>query len=247
MHDVSGRLKLRAGRRGGRTVLLDAEATFPLQIGRPQALDDGGLSLIVLLQSGGLLDGDHVGIDVEVEPGARLALRTQAATQVHVGCSSQTLSADVGQDGWLSYVPHALVPHAGASHHSRITVAMQVGARVLVAEVLSPGRVTHGEAFAYRQVRLDLDVLCAGRLVARERALIRPDEAVRQAQFGAFSHTATVYVLGAGAAPVPEPAAVARVGVSELAQGGWYVRALASRAADVEASVSRVHEHWWRP
>src|SRR5438876_3262163 len=54
--------------------------TFPLQVLRPHAAPGGGggLSLVVLL-AGGLLDGDAASIDVVVEAGARLALRTQAA------------------------------------------------------------------------------------------------------------------------------------------------------------------------
>jgi urease accessory protein len=205
----------------------------------------GGLSLIVLLLSGGLLDGDHVSIDVVVEPGARLALRTQAATQVHAGCSSQTLCGQVGDRAWFSYVPHALVPHAGADHHTRTTVTMESGARVMVADVLSPGRVEHGEEFAYNQVRLDLDVCCAGRLVARERALVRPEPSLRQARFGDFTHTAGVYVLGEGEAPTPAREDTLQLGVTELAHGGWYVRALANRAADLEAALGQLHRRWW--
>ena len=106
-------------------------------------------------------------------------------------------------------------------------------------------RITHGEDFAYRQVRLDIDVCCAGKLMARERALVRPDPALRQAQFGDFSHTAGMYVLGQGEPPTPESEDSVRVGVSELAHGGWYVRALANRAADLEASLGRLHARWW--
>jgi urease accessory protein len=232
--------------RDGRSVLLECQGTYPLQVLRPHVVAaDGGLSLVVLLQSGGLLDGDEVSIDVVVEAGARLALRTQAATQVHAGRSQQALRATVHQDGWFSYVPHALVPHAAADHHARTVVYLKSGARALVAEALSPGRVHSGEEFAYARVRLDLDVWCNDSLIARERALLTPDPATRGAQFGPATHTGSVYVLGPGEPPVVDSCEVARVGVSELAQGGWCVRALAQRAADLEATLGQLHAQWW--
>ncbi|MCA1644976.1 MAG: urease accessory protein UreD, partial [Chloroflexi bacterium] len=46
-------------------------------------------------------------------------------------------------------------------------VHLEPRARVFLGQSLSPGRVQFGECFAYRQVRLDLDVRCAGKLVAR--------------------------------------------------------------------------------
>jgi urease accessory protein len=238
---------LRAGVSDGRTVLLESSGTYPLQVARPHGTDaHHGVSLVVLLLSAGLLDGDAITIDVRVERGARLALRTQAATQVHAGCSAQVLRADVEEHGWFSYVPHALVPHARADHHARVMVNMRPQARVLVADALSPGRAAAGETFAYTRVRLDLDVFVDGVLAARERAVIQPDAALRGAQFGQFSHVAGVYVLGAGKPPVTESCTQLRIGSSELAHGGWYVRALAGRAADLDAALSRLHAAWWR-
>ena len=73
---MNGSLFLRAAVRGGRTVLLESQGTYPLQVLRPHTgIIHGGLSLVILLLSGGLLDGDSISMDVIVDPGARLALR----------------------------------------------------------------------------------------------------------------------------------------------------------------------------
>jgi urease accessory protein len=203
------------------------------------------LSLIVLLLSGGLLEGDEVAIDVVVEQGARLALRTQAATQVHAGRSRQTLRAAVGADAWFSYLPHAIVPHADADHHATTVVHLEPGARAFVAEALSPGRVQHGEEFLYTQVRLDLDVWCANALIARERALIQPDVLTRHAQFGTSTHSASAYLLGGREPVCVDPSDRTHLGMSPLARGGHYVRVLASRATDLESTLGRLHAEWW--
>lgn len=243
---MNGSLFLRAAVRDGCTVLLNCQGAYPLQVARPQVVGvDRSLSLIVLLLSGGLLDGDEVSTDVVVEEGARLALRTQAATQVHAGRSTQQLRVAVGANAWFSYLPHALVPHADANHHAQVAVHMQAGAHLFLADVLSPGRVHHGEEFLYRQVRLDVDVCRGGGVVARERALIRPDASLRRAQFGASTHTASAYVLGGGELPRIPPGDAVRCGTSPLARGGFLVRLVAGRAADLESTLGRLHEHWW--
>jgi urease accessory protein len=243
---LNGRLFLRAGVQNGRTVLLESCGLYPLQVLRPHAASPatGGLSVVLLLLSGGLLDGDEVSIDVVVEPGARLALRTQAATQVHAGRSRQTLHASVGEHAWLSYLPQAVVPHADSEYHSQTLIDMQANSRVLLAEALAAGRVQHGEQFAFTQVRLDLDVWRAGELVARERALVRPDRAVQAAQFGAATHTAGVYLLGRGEPSIECGRADTLVGRTPLASGGWYVRALSNRAAALDDVLQRLHASW---
>jgi urease accessory protein len=243
---LNGSLFLRAAARGDRTVLLESRGTYPLQVLRPHVQPRGqGLSLVILLLSAGLLDGDCLSIDVVVEPRARLALRTQAATQVHSGHSSQRLTGTVAAHGWLSYVPHAVVPHAGADYHAVTTVSLEAGARALIADSLSPGRVQFGEHFAYHQVRLDLDAHYAGALVARERAAIRPDAALRCAQWGNFSHVASAYLLGAAEPPVMPASEAVHAGATELAQGGWLVRALADRAVAIDDLLAGLSVSWW--
>jgi urease accessory protein len=246
---LNGCLVLRAGVRDGRTVLLGVEGRYPLQVMRPQTSGaDGRLSLVVLLLSGGLLDGDEVSIDVTLEPGARLALRTQAATQVHSGVSYQRMRVSVDEGAWFSYVPQALVPHACADFRSCTEIVMARGARVLVAETLAPGRMQFGsgELFAYARVRLELDAWCEGSLVARERAVVQPDVGLRLAQFGpSFTHTSAVYALGPGQAPSVVSSG-ALIECSSLARGaGWYMRALGRRAVDVEGLLGGVEASWW--
>ncbi len=203
------------------------------------------LAVVMLLLSGGLLDGDCVALEVVVEPGARLALRTQAATQIHAGQSTQRLHATVADDGWFSYVPHTVVPHARADYHAAIDVDLAPSARALVADALSPGRLKFGERFAYHQVRLDLDAHCAGTLIARERAAIHPDATLRCATWGNFSHVASAYVLGPGESPALVADARVLVGATALAHGGWFVRALSDRAIALDDVLTGLADRWW--
>jgi urease accessory protein UreH len=227
-------------------VLLESRGTYPLQVLRPHVEPSHrGLSLIILLLSGGLLDGDRATMEVVVEPGARLALRTQSATQVHSGHSEQHVRVTVAEDGWFSYVPHAVVPHAGADYYAQTRIALAHDARALIADLLTPGRVQFGECFAYHQVRLDLDVTREAKLVARERAVIRPNQDLHGAMWGKSSHVASAYLLGPGEAPQLANRGP-QVGATELANGGWFVRALADRASDLDDLLIGLSAQWWQ-
>ena len=240
---MKGSLRLRAAvEADGRTALRECIASYPLQVTRPQSEAGGGVSLIVLLQSGGLLDGDELTVDVHVEAGARLALKTQSATQIHAGRSVQTLHARIDARGALSYVPHALVPHAAADFTSSTELDLADGARVLCAETLSPGRLAFGEQFAYARVRLRLNAWREEECLARERALVEPSEATRVAQFGEWTHVATAYALGHDKW---RPRVVRGLESSELALGGWLVRGLGRRAADLDRALAELADDWW--
>lgn len=246
---MNGSLSLRVGSRGGRSVLLDCAATYPIRVLRPRVdPSDGGLALTLLMLSGGLLDDDHHTLDVVVEEGARLALWTQAATQLHRGASRQTLQIHVSAGATFSYLPHALVPHAGARYTQSTRVQAALGARVFVAETLAPGRVAYGEAHAYRELRLGFDGVYDDVLVARERVCIRPDPSLLPALLGPFSHAASGYVLGPGAPEIGDGSLGADVpsclDASGLAHGGWHVRGLARRAADLDAALRSLHHRW---
>jgi len=52
--------------------------------------------------------------------------------------------------------------------------------------------------------------------------------------------------LGGGEPQFIDPCDRARVGASPLARGGYLVRLLANRAADLEATLGRLHAEWWK-
>jgi len=246
---LNGSLYLRVGKRDHGSALLESRCAYPLHVLQPQRDPrDGSLSLTVLMLAGGLLDGDELQTDVVVEPGARLALRTQAATQAHAGHSCQRLRATIGAGGWLTYVPHSLVPHAAASHHASTQIWLEAGAELFLADALAPGRLHRGEAFAYDEVRLDLDIQVAGRLAARERTRIRPADGLNAVRFGPSTHTGSVYVIGSRPPRTDLPQALSgcatQIAQTELAHGGWYVRMLATSAAAVHDALAAMQHSW---
>lgn len=173
----------------------------PVHIGKGH-VDQGHLVLTIANPTAGFFDGDRVDSAVTVEPGARLVLSTPAAARVYQTRSGKPAANfqdfRVGENASLEWIPEAFIPHAGAGYVQTTKIALHGSSSLLFFEWLAPGRVAKGEIFAYQNLRWELDLSVDGKLVARERFDLRPDnhslEALR-VRFPA-AHYLSVYAAG---------------------------------------------------
>ncbi|HTJ38143.1 MAG TPA: urease accessory protein UreD [Dactylosporangium sp.] len=127
---------------GGRTALrvLKGEAPLlPRRTGPEEVHLVGGAA--------GPLGGDDLSLEIEVGPGARLWLRTVAASIALPGRdgaeSRLAVHATVGEGGFLAFLPEPIVAAARCRHHNASVVEVADGARLLWREEAVFGR--HGE------------------------------------------------------------------------------------------------------
>ncbi len=94
----------------------------------------------------GPLGGDRLRLEVTVADGARLTMRTVAATVALRGCGQSVLevAVRVGRDASLRWLPEPLIAAAGCDHRVVSTVELDAGARLVWREELILGR--HGES-----------------------------------------------------------------------------------------------------
>ena len=130
---------------------------------------------------------------------------------------------------------------------------MEPGGTLLLAEMLAPGRVASGEAFAYEWLRWETDVFAGEERVARERYTLQPGTPSVEAMRRVFpnAYYASLYVVSE---QLDESAACWRaihdlqserawVGVSRLRRAGWVVKIVAADSLglrDVMAEVRRL-------
>jgi len=150
-----GRLELGLACRDGVTRLVRHYQRSPLHIYRPIYLDPRlpGMAFIFMQQSGdGLVQGDRYCVDIECAAAATAHVTTQAATNVFVARQdfvTQVVDLRVRDQAVLEYLPDPVVPFRGSRLFQRISVTAAPSATVIVGETLLPGRVAHGEAYAY--------------------------------------------------------------------------------------------------
>jgi urease accessory protein len=104
----------------------------------------GGHRIHLVQAAGGPLGGDDLALDVHLGADCAVQLRSAAATVVQAGQSPGparwAVTASVAQRGVLDWQPEPTIVCDAAQLHSRITVALQPGARAVLREVVVLGR-----------------------------------------------------------------------------------------------------------
>jgi urease accessory protein len=214
--------------------------------------------------SGGVLAGDRLALDVEVEAGAAAQITTTGATRLYrhragAADSEQQARFSVGEGGLLEYLPDAVIPYAGSRHFQRTDIRLQRGATLFWWEVLAPGRLAAGERFAFERLRVQTEVHVGGRPVLREDFLLEPGrkDLSAMARMSVYSHVASLCTVQEG-----RPAAFWRAledrlneialrrtrhgeavwGASTLASDGVLVRGLSTSACLLPETLTE----FWR-
>jgi urease accessory protein len=167
-----GHLKVRASPDGqGRTHLSEQSFRAPFHIGKGY-WDGQVMQLRVVNPTAGILAGDRLELAVDVDSGASLAILTPAATRAFMmtsGVAACEQRFTVAADAWLEYSPEPLFPHTQSDYCQATRLELAAGAQAYYAEALAPGRVGRGESWAWKRLRLSLDVTVGGKLLFRER------------------------------------------------------------------------------
>lgn len=177
MADFHGHLALRAAARpeDGVTTLAAQSFRAPYHVSKPY-WDANTRTLLVQVvnPTAGILSGDRLESAVSVEPGAAVLLTTPSASRVFRMREGEA-SADslqqftVAAGAWLDVLPEPLVPHRGSRFHQRTVLDVAPGGAALYADLLFPGRIAHGETWAWDRLVLELEVRSGTELLLRER------------------------------------------------------------------------------
>ena len=235
---LSGHLELRCEIRADGVPFISHQSfRAPVHLSKSH-LDQGRLIQTIVNPTAGFFDGDRLESEIHVAPGAKLVLSTPSASRVYRTRSGAAAVScqkfHVEENASLEWIPEPFIPHAGARHVQRTTIDLHPAASLLFFDWIAPGRVAMGEVFAYQHLRWELDLTLGGRLIARERYDLRPDdeslEALR-AKFP-FAHYLSVYAAGEMAGNWPAEALDALnaedayLGHGPLAGGVHVIRAL---------------------
>ncbi len=163
---------------------------------------------------------DVVEIDLSVEAGASLTVRSAAATVAWSGTGTeQHLAARVEDGGTLDWGLEPLIATSGAHHRQRVSVRLYGSGAVRWAEEIVLGRC--GEAPGHLDLRLDADL--DGQPLLRHQLTLGPGVEAWDGPAVLGVHRAVGLVLAAGRdLPALSPSARARAS----AGAGWAILAL---------------------
>ncbi len=250
MQTLAGHLELTcAADQDGRSFLSHQSFQAPFHIGKPYA-DEHALMVQVVNPTAGLFAGDALRSEVRVEGGARLHLSTPSASRVHWMASGRAQVAQtffVARGGWLEFLPAPLMPQKNCRYQQRTRIETEGGAELFFVEMLAPGRVARGECFQFTELDWESNLLLDGRLIARERFMLRPADESLHALQHPFPHGyyASCYLLTDRLTNVSSCWDTIRalntkdllLGVSPLMEAGWSIRVLARDSLTLQNSI----------
>ncbi len=241
-------LSLTADCRDGHTVLSDVKFTAPYKIMQPFSKSDGGIQVMLLAASAGIMEGDRQDFRFEILPGAELEFLSQSYDKIHQmkeGSAKRTTTARVCSGASFIFRPQPTIPFADSAYESEMEIFLEdESSRFFFSEILSGGRHAMGEDFAYRFYRSLIQIRRGEKLIYRDNTRYEPRSLPMDAMgmYESYTHLLNIFLTRPG-----QPQEFRRQvqllldggvefegGITELAGGDFAVRALGRRAQVLE-------------
>ncbi|HYJ40549.1 MAG TPA: urease accessory protein UreD [Steroidobacteraceae bacterium] len=158
-----------------RTRLVERQHKGPLIVQRPFYPEGDPCHVYLVHPPGGVVGGDELRIDVQVDAGAHALITTPAATKFYrcdgrISSQTQELRAAGATLEWL---PQENIFYRGADARTATRVHIDADSRFIGWEINCLGLPARGESFDAGALRLDLELWRS--LPALEPAPIKPD------------------------------------------------------------------------
>lgn len=245
----------------GKTHLVRRAQRFPLHFTTPLYLDESLLGMaFVYVQnpSGAVFSGDRLDLRICARDGGQIHITSTSATKLHRmpnGSASQNVYLEARNGSYIEYVPDQLIPQAESSYDQETTIDLDAGSMLVVSEVIAPGRLARGEAFAFRRLKLATRITVSGKIILTDQILMEPQvmSINMRGALGSFLYSGSLLAMvpGGNAKGVFEAASSLeptgedfRIGVGILpGEDGVIVRVLARSSSTI---TQLMHEAWSR-
>jgi urease accessory protein len=179
----------------GRSDVIRGRGAGPLRLLFPRAAGKAAW-IVTSSLGGGLVDGDDVTLDVEVEPGATCLVTTQSSTKVYRGSARQRLDVRVRGDGCAIVVPDPVVAFRDARFTQATTIGLDAGASLVLADIVTAGRIAYGERWSAARIDSALSIAIAGVPRLHDRIVLDRDDGEVAARMRRFEAIATAVLIG---------------------------------------------------
>lgn len=193
-----------AARGEDRSVLARRSHSGPLGIQRAFYPEGGVPHLYLLHPPGGVVGGDQLRIEVEVERGAHALITTPAAGKFYRCEGRQALMSQqlvVQEDACLEWLPQETIIYEGADAQSHTRVELSHSSRFIGWEMLCLGRPAAKEGFERGQLRQRLEVWREGRPLWLERACFEGGSEALAAPWGLAGYPLSATLVAVGCPP----------------------------------------------
>ena len=194
---VPGRGALSVMRRGARSIVSRAYATSPLRLLTP---GNHGHAAWIYTSShgGGLVDGDHIVLEIDIGEDAAAFVSTQASTKIYRSPrgTSAEVRARIEPDGLLVVAPDPVVCFARSRYRQLQQFDLADRAALVLLDWVSSGRHAAGERWACDEYHSQIVVRLDGRLLVHDALALRAADGDLAARIGRFNVLAVGLLVG---------------------------------------------------
>lgn len=193
-----------AARKAGKTILEDLSFTAPYKIMMPFEKENGGIQIMPLCASAGIMAGDSQEFVYHVKEGADLEVLSQSFEKIHKmeeGSASRTIEVQVDKNGMLYYYPQPVIPFAQSAFDSRMTIHLEdETARLFLLEIISCGRTAHEERFLYRRFSSKVRICRGEKLIYRDHTCYETEKMPMEGigMYEGYTHMANLFLSKTG-------------------------------------------------
>lgn len=256
---MTGTLRLKAVCRDEKTVVADTYFDGAFKVARPVYFQENEPTVYSLHVGGGYVGGDRYHTEVELEENARLTLTTQSAAKVYKTPDEpvyQSMNIQLAKNSVFLYMPDPLIAYEQARFQQETVIRMEKGATLLYSDSMTPGWSKSGRPFRYEWIRSRVKIYEGGVLQAYDHLFLKPDagDLFSLMQMESYTHVGSLFIvspfLQAGWKDevgdlLQSYSEQARIGFSELKNGGCTIRILANASHVIEEIVLRC-TNWMR-
>lgn len=193
---MDSKIVLNVAKEEGRSRLKESYHNAPYKLTHYGAANlTDHLEMIIMSASPGIMDTDHLHIDVHVKEEAQLKLFTQSFNKLHpmkTGASQHT-DVQVASGGILHYIPHPVTPFKDSIFKATNHIHLAEDAVLMWGDIISVGRIYMKEAFEFDRLHTQTKIFRSGKLVFIDNQLLQPKMQPIQKMlfFEGYTHQAT--------------------------------------------------------
>lgn len=173
-----GELRLEYTKHEQQTVITHSYVTTPWKLLPPIYLEDTGAAYTLLVNpSGGLVGGDSLSLDVNLDRDAHVLISAPSANRVYRSegkLSEQIINIRVGPDAILEWLPEHTIPFAGSRFRQTIHAVLAPGATMILWDAVASGRIAREERWAFTDLENEIRITTASGSSLLERYVLDP-------------------------------------------------------------------------
>lgn len=242
--------------RDNRTILSNVYFTAPYKIMTPFDKGDGGIQVMPLCASAGIMKGDVQKFSYQIGEGCNLEILSQSFEKIHKmdgGQAQRQIDINVHKNAVLYYYPQPVIPFADSAFESSMTIHLENDtSRLFMMDIISCGRSACGERFAYRKFASKVNIYRAEKMIYRDNTCYEPAEMNMESigLYEGYSHMANIFMTCSGeeyAAELQDKIWTilqkeheCEAGVTRLACGDLAVRIFGDRAQKLQEVAEEI-------